>query len=63
MGRKERISHRKPWTFGSHKPDSDVIDTYYEQGFNKDYVAYDDNGEVIAVCKDKKRLRRFLKGK
>ena len=60
---KERIQHRKPWTFGNRKPDDDVIDTYYEQQFNKDYVAYDDNGEVIAVSSNKKRLRRFLKGK
>ena len=58
---KERIEHRKPWTFGNN-PDDDVIDTYYDNRFNKDYMVYDDNGEVVAMSNNKKRLRNFLKG-
>jgi len=59
---KERIEHRKPWTFGKvfkkNEIPEEVLDTYYEQGFNKDYVLYDDNGEIIAVSSNKKRLRK-----
>ena len=61
---KERIEHRKPWTFGAkfgRDLPIEIFDTYYDQRFNKDYVAYDDNGEVVAVSSNKKRLRRFLK--
>ena len=58
------IEHRKPNTFGvSFKKDipPEVIDTWYDLRFNKDYVVRDESGEIIAVCSDKKRLKRFLK--
>ena len=64
MTQKERIHHRTPYTFGSDfgkKLPTEIYDTYYDQQFNKDYVAYDDDGEIIAVCKNKRRLRRFLR--
>ena len=58
---KENIRHRKLWTFGNKESDQDVIDTFYINKFHKDYVAYDDNGEILAISSNKKRLRRFLK--
>ncbi len=63
---KEKIEHRKPDTFGVNfkgEIPPEVYDTYYDLRFNRDYVARDESGEVIAVCSDKSRLIRFLQEK
>lgn len=59
-----RIEHRKPWThnpkYRDHVP-SDVRDTYYDLGMHKDYVLYDDNNDVVAISKNRDRLKKIMK--